>query len=389
MQDITVPPVNTNPGTVSPVSIDMGAVGILLAVLLAILMVVYWWHGKTQKGSGSDVRVEVEDMMDSGITMNMLMLGQFAMLFPLLIGLSWGGLVAQNDFGTGVMISLISVLVTGIVFFILRDRSREQNANRYSLSGYLWKKDGSRIKYWFSKIKFGSEIHLTEAEIEAIYSEKLDWKEEDILRKMHVYPALMGDEHRVFLIMDKVMEEAFEWVDDEDYDYFGTITIKSDGPELREVATLHRVAVDSENDRFKVNEYVPTLYVVWGAGQAKDSIKGIPVVDPTADKVLAGLITQIGAERRVTSGELNAIDAALISTTRDYSNWDTLAESIGRKKAKEYLRNEERLTTFDMAENSGLIYGILALIAGVVIAAVAYNAGYAQAILELVRGVTG
>jgi len=388
MQDVTVPPVNTNPIGTAPVTFDMGQAAGLMIGLFLVLIVVYWYYMRSNRVTGTDVRPKIEDMIYAGWSPNKMMAIQIMVIFPATFGMIFGLLFMAYDFIFGLIIVCLVGFGTAAPYFYIKDRVREKNRNNFKLDGYLWLKSGKRIKYTFLNVAFGTEIMLTNDEVNLLYDENPDWDRKDqIVEKARVIPTLIDDKYMIYIIMTQPVSETMEWVDDEDFDYFGTLTVKSDGPEMKEIATLHRVRADDDDEDYSVNEYIPTLLVLWDAFKAKQTIKNIPTVDVTTNTVLAGLTKQIGAETRYTAGELNSKEAALRSKNKGQSLMDDLGESLGRKKAMEYLKNETRLTQFDLMTNKTLWYVIGAVVMGIVVALVAYNAGYAQAILELLRGV--
>ena len=373
MQDVN-PPVNTNPTVPVPIDVDIGFVLLLFAGLFVILWYFYRRYQSAHIAAGADVRTPIEKMMYSGWSPNKMMAIQFGVIFPAMFGILFGVQMMISNVGVGILMILLSSVGTTAPYFYLKDRSREKTRNRYKLSGYLWKKDGVRIKYDFSNVDFRTEMVLSNKEEEDLYEQNPEWVKTKELDNVHVIPTVIDDKHLIYLLMKRPLSDTFEWVNDEDYDYYGTITIKSDGPELREVATLHRIGDNPEEELFHVNEYVPTLLVLWDAGQTKDSTQQIVPIDVTTDTVLAGLIKQIGAEVRTSAGELNSITQQVMVLENEDKDVDDLSQTLARKKAHDFINAEKRLTMFDLGM-LGSVSTLMAIIFSILTFALGYAIG--------------
>lgn len=348
MQNTTIPPVNTNPGAVPVVPIDLGLVGWVMAGLIVLLLIVYYHYVYSNKRSGADVRPGIEDLMASEYSPNTMMFLMFVFLLPVMFGITSGILLMVKNPPLGAIVVSLTALGSGTPFFYLRDKTRSKKRNRYRLDGCMWLKSGERIRYAFTNVLFKPEVILTEKEEKTLYKENPEWEEEGLLKKSFVIPTLIDDKYLIYLITRRPMSETFEWVEDYEYDFFGEVEVKSDSPELIEVATLHNIRKDDVDTDYKVNEYVPTFVVPWDAYLGKLSRKSLTSVDVTQDTVLAGLTKQIGAERRTTAGQLNTTRDALLQAQNDDKDFDDLTKSIGVKKAQEFRRAENALTKFDL-----------------------------------------
>lgn len=388
MQTITGPPYVTPIITTTPTTpiIDIPVINwtvavAIIAVLAVILIILFIYNKKFATSKGTDVQIPIEKMISSDISLNKLTLIQLAIIMPIMLGIIVGLQLILIDPLLAMTIMGLTGLGTATPFLYTKDRYREKNRNRYKLNGFLWKKDGTRIKYNFNNVSFGTEAFLSEEHIKAICEADPRWTPKEF-ENTHLIPTKIGDEYEIYLILKKPIADTFEWVNTEDWDYFGTTQVKEDGLELLEITRLLKVRPDPSDETYNVNDYIPTLLSLWDASRSKGCIGSIMPVDVTNDTVLIGLTKQIGAEHRYTAGEVNAKEAALRSKNKGAEQLDILAESIGNRKAMEHIRNQNRLTAFTVTTNKYFIFVILAVASVIIAYVLGNNAGYAAAILE-------
>ena len=123
------------------------------------------------------------------------------------------------------------------------------------------------------------------------------WTDADI-RASHPIPINIDDSHDCYLMTVNLPTE-WEYVEGEDYDYYGYHDVQVTGPELREIATMHRVIQQDDGDYRDV--YVPVFLVMYDDKMSADSLKKIPDIDVTRDVALAGLVKAIGVEPNMVS----------------------------------------------------------------------------------------
>lgn len=209
-----------------------------------------------------------------------------------------------------------------------------------------------------------------------------------MLNAVHVYPVIINNYWEAMIITRHPKEEAFEWAVGYDYDMHGEFEIEVASPELREVATIHKIGDDPFDNYYKVNEYVPVFLSVWDDAHSKDKVKGIDHVDTNQNHLLAALLKVIGVERRYTAGELNTDRAALLDALSGNEDFDDMVNSRARAKANSLTDDMARLSAFDVVQDLLRWDYILMFILMVVVAYAFWQGGW-NAAMQQVMGAGG
>lgn len=312
-----------------------------------------------------------------------------------------------------------------MLYMYMKNKSLEQNKGKVNMTGYLRTRDGIRNQYFWRNVRFQTEKHLNTEELELIEKakvlkvgsipvpevksddktdkkkdkkektekdekakeeeleakkklaeegpkieyDKAVWKAEEI-ENMHAIPANINNEFDVYL-MSKNVPATWEYVEGEDFDDYGYHDVLLTGPELREIATMHRV-IENEDGSYR-DVYVPIFLVMWDDKMSADRLKGIPPIDVTRDDGIAGLVKAIGVEERTTAGELNSITEQVMVLENEDKDIDDLSATLARKKALDFINAEKRLTMFDIG-----MLGTVSTLTAIIFAVVMFLLGFSM-----------
>lgn len=275
------------------------------------------------------------------------------------------------------------------------------------MEGYLRTEDGTRERYFWRNVEFKSEKHLTDEELvevdkakilfklemfaiikerderiaklpngeqkaalAALEDSDLYWTREEV-NMVHSIPIRVDNKHDAYL-MSRYLNTEWDFINGEDYDYYGYHDIKLTGPELRKLATIHRV-IELESEEYR-DEYCPVFLVMYDDKMSKDSLGAIAPIDVTRDHAVAGLCKAVGAEERTAAGELNSITEQVMVLENEDKDLDDLSQTIGRKKALDFINSEKRLTMFDVGM-LGTVAVPIAIVFSIVMFVLGYNMG--------------
>lgn len=403
-------------------SADFGMVMVFIAAIFIIISVLWWFFDRRNRLQLKDVRPSVKDLSSSEVSLNKAMFIQMLPFFPPLVGITPVLMMAGDDPSLALAILIGLVSLPALLYMYMKNLSLENNKGKFNMQGFLRTIDGIRMAYFWRNVKFKTEKYLNEEEMslldaarvqkainvpipelevhfvdpkdskeekavkEAIAEEekrarqkaKMEegltieydvevWKDADIQRA-HAIPINIDNEHDCY-IMTVNLPTEWEYVDGEDYDYYGYHDVLLTGPELREIATMHRV-IEQENGEYR-DVYVPVFLVMYDDKMSANSFKKIPDIDVTRDVALAGLVKAIGVEERTTAGELNSITQQVMVLEGEDKDVDDLSQTIARKKALDFINAEKRLTMFDIG-----MMGTIGTLTAIIFCVLTFALGY-------------
>ena len=398
--DVTQPPIATGPTNFTlPTGVTYGTSGgsndfamiAIMVLLVAIVFSAIWWYYDSKKRIAfEDVRPSIANLSSREVSLNKAALVQMMPFMPPLIGITPVLMVARTDATLALALLIGLVSMPAMMYLYLKNKSLENNEGKVNMQGYLRSENGDRDSYFWRNVEVKSEKHLTDDELSLIDDAKVTFKKEmtvviderekerkkaeveiedegDVwtrknLDEVHAIPIRIDNKHDVYLMS---VSQNTEWdlIDGEDYDYYGYHSVKVTGPELRKIATMHRVIeLESEEHR---DEYCPVFLVMYDDKMSKDSLGAIAPIDVTRDHAIAGLTKAIGSEERTTAGELNSITEQVMVLENEDKDLDDLSATLARKKALDFVNSEKRLTMFDVGM-LGTVSTIVAIVFSIV-----------------------
>ena len=427
-----VPPIDTGgnfttptvTGYYNPPTQDFGAVIGFIVVIFLIISVLWWYYDRKGKTQLKDIRPSVGDLSSQDVSLNKAMFVQMLPFFPPLVGITPVLLLAPENPSLALAIFVGLISLPALLYMYMKNQSLENNKGKVNMQGYLRTRDGIRMAYFWKGVRFLTEKYLNNEELTLLGAAKVSkainvpipelevefdaptgtkkekakkkkeakkakkerqkaklaegltieydsevWNREDI-QKAHPIPINIDDEHDCYLMTVNLPTE-WEYVEGEDYDYYGYHDVQVTGPELREIATMHRVIQDSNGEYRDV--YVPIFLVMYDDKMSADALKKIPEIDVTRDIALAGLVKAIGVEERTTAGELNSITEQVMVLENEDKDVDDLSQTIARKKALDFINAEKRLTMFDIG-----MLGTISTLTAIIFAIVTFMLGYSM-----------
>lgn len=411
------PPIDSTTTTFTiPTGIDYGSpaqttdfVLVAVAVMIAaIIGVALWWYYDSKKRIKlEDIRPSTTNMSTGDISLNKAALMQMLPYMPPLIGITPVLVLAKTEPLMALVILLGLISLPALMYFYMKAKALEDNKGKVNMVGFLRRKDGDREQYFWREVEFKTESHLTDEELAEIDAAKVCFKEytlkeieareakrkefnkgkkkedqiplvheKDVYTRenidsVHAIPIRVSNKHDAFL-MSLHLKTEWEFVKGEDYDYYGYHEVQVTGPELREIATVHRVIeLEAEEHR---DEYCPVFLVMYDDTMSKKALGAIAPIDVTRDHAVAGLCKAIGAEERTTAGELNSITEQVMVLENEDKDLDDLSQTIGRKKALDFLNSEKRLTMFDLGM-MGSVSTVVAIVFSVVMFLLGWSLG--------------
>ena len=414
------PPIATDPTSFTiPTDVTYGPYlpqgdsnGIVTAiVVIIILMLFMWWYFDLRKKvQFEDIRPSLKHLSSSEVSLNKAAAIQMIPFMPPLVGIVPVIYMVEETplLALATLIGLISL--PALMYMYLAKKSLEENKGKVNMMGLLRNKTGDRERYFWRDVDFLSEKHLTDEELTNIDDAKIVFKAEMItviaerekkrkavnaankklpiaeqsppipiehpkdvwkrgnLDSVHAIPIRIDNTHDAYL-MSKHLTSEWEFTDGEDYNYYGYHDVKITGPELRLISTMHRV-IELDNEDFR-DEYCPVFLVMYDDVMSKEQLGAISPIDITRDHAVAGICKAVGADERTTAGELNSITSQVMVLENEDKDLDDLSQTIGRKKAIDFITAEKRLTLFDAS-----MLGSVSTIVAIVFAAVTYLLGH-------------
>ena len=348
-------------------TIDIGFMVAFVIVAIVVILVLLFIFLRLRKGdqiTGADIRPTMSDMSEGGLDFGKYFAFNGALIMiTMFIDMAALGIMLENPIMSTLVIVSASLGAYAFKTY-LRDSARSDLTTR-SIEGIYRDKTGKKSTYVWKNVRILDEYILTDADFETIQktNEKIT---KEMLDKVHVYPVIINSYWEAMVITRHPKDEAFEWAVGYDYDMHGEFEIEVASPELREVATIHKIGNDPYDNYYKVNEYVPIFLSVWDDAHSKDKVKGIDHIDTNQNHLLAALLKVIGVERRYTAGEMNTDRAALLDAMSGNEDFDDMVNSRARSKANSLVDDMDRLSAFDIAQEllrwDYILMGILVIV---------------------------
>ena len=386
---------------------DFAVIGAAVLIICIVLSALWWYFDSRKRIKLEDIRPTTSNMSSSEVSLNKAAFMQMLPYMPPLVGITPVLILAREEpmMALAILIGLVSL--PALMYMYMSKKSLEQNKGKVNMEGYLRDEAGNRESYFWRNVEFKSEKHLTDEElaeidkakvlfkkemvvllaerdakiakmpveqrkkaIKALNDAKIYWTKEEI-NKAHAIPIRVDNKHDAFL-MSRYLNTEWEFINGEDYDYYGYHDVKITGPELRKISTVHRV-IELESEEYR-DEYCPVFLVMYDDKMSKDSLGAIAPIDVTRDHAIAGLTKAVGAEERTAAGELNSITEQVMVLENEDKDLDDLSQTIGRKKALDFINSEKRLTMFDVGM-LGTVSTAVAIIFSIVMFLLGYNMG--------------
>jgi len=337
------PPVNPAPDTLAMFGNQVIVAIVISIVIAAIIFLMIRRNSKSNR----DIDPSLDDLMSDTYDPNKAAVVMMLLTLPLVIGIMAGLNMLFIDLGIGLSLIVGSITFTLMPYFVLKQSSRDKSRNKKKMNGTLYTKSGKKRKYYFGNVDFDAERGLNAVDREKILNTK--GMDEETLDKLHPIPAIINDKYNVYFLFEAPFADAIAWMDDEEFDYYGSYTTKADGPVLKEVTKIQRVNTNPNDDEDLVNEFVFVFWVMFDDAHASKRQAGLQLVDLTDNQMFAGLTKAVSADRKVIAGEINAKSAELLQHQEHSIDFDDVTKSVGRKKALEFVENESNLTNIDLS----------------------------------------
>lgn len=385
----TAPTYPIDHGTGTGGTVDFAFMGAFIVVAVVVILVILFIYLRLKKGeqiTGSDIRPTMADMSEGGLDFGKYFAFNGALIMiTMFIDMGALGLMMENPVLSSLIIASTSLGAYAFKTY-LRDQARADLTTK-SIEGIYRDKTGKKSTYVWKNVRILDEYILTDSDFKTIHASNKDITEE-MMAKVHIYPVIINNYWEAMVITRHPKDEAFEWAVGYDYDMHGEFEIEVASPELREVATIHKIGNDPYDSYFKVNEYVPVFLSVWDDAHSKDRVKGVNHIDTNQNHLLMALLKAIGVERRYTAGEMNTDRAALLDAMSGNEDFDDMVNSRARSKANSLVDDMNRLSAFDIVQDLLRWDYILMFVLMIVIGYAGYQAGW-NAAVESLTGVGG
>lgn len=179
-------------------------------------------------------------------------------------------------------------------------------------------------------------------------------------------PILINNNYLVIVVSRGMLKNNLDFVDWFDYDIFGEFQVPCAGPELREITTLHRVKDNPNDDKYRMDEYIPCFVSIFDDRQSRNAIRPLEAIDMETNDIIAALAKAMGVERKHTAGEINtskALTGDLLNEDRDF---ELLVEARSDAKALKIIDAEKKLKSLDKIAEY-ITPGILTMLAVLVL----------------------
>ena len=387
--------------------LDFAVIGIVILLVCGILSALWYYFDSQRKVKLADIRPSTSNMSSSEVSLNKAAFMQMLPYMPPLIGITPVLILARTEPMTALAILIGLVSLPALMYMYMAKKSLEENKGKVNMAGFLRTEDGDRESYFWRNVTFKSEKHLTDEELDEIDNAKVIFREKMIqvladrdakiakiekksvrealekalndsqyywtqaeIEDVHAIPIQVDGVHDAFL-MSRSLNTEWEFVKGEDYDYYGYHDVLITGPELRKISTVHRV-IELESEEYR-DEYCPIFLVMYDDKMSKDALSSIAPIDVTRDHAVAGICKAVGAEERTAAGELNSITEQVMVLENQDKDLDDLSQTIGRKKAIDFINAEKRLTLFDVS-----MMGSVSTIVAIVFAVISFLLGHSM-----------
>lgn len=336
-----IPPVNTG-GTGPELFMQQVILAGILSFIFAVIIIMLI---RRSNKANKDIDPTIDDLMSDPYNPNTAMIVMLVVLMPLLIGVLSGLQWLFIDTAIGGVLIVGSMAFTIIPFLMMKMHSRDQTRHTKKMEGPLYLKNGKKRKYYFAHVDFDAEKTISNVDREAILSTKGMTKK--ILDKLHPVPAKINRKFNVYFLFEGPFADAIAWMDDDEFDYYGSYTTKADGPVLKEITKIQRVQTNPEDEDDLVNEYTFVFWVMFDDSHAVIRQSGQQLVDLTDNEMFAGLTKAVTADRKVLAGEMNATTEELAGYKNDDRSFEAKVNNRANGLADGLAADKEALSMLD------------------------------------------
>ena len=372
---VTVPPVNTEP-YIPPNDFTTPMNQLIVAIILSLLFVVAIIWVLRRGTRTKDMDPTLDDIMVESYDPNKAAIVMMILVIPLMITLMIGVQMLWINAGLGMALIIGGVTFTLLPYFMGKLSSREATRNKKKMEGTLYLKDGSKRKYRMINVDFDMEKGMKKADREALLAyvdedAEIELDEEGMkkprtpiltaeeLDKLHPVRALVNKIFQVYFLFEEKFADAINWLDDTEYDYYGSYLTKADSPVLQEICKIRSIRDSSEDSSDKINEFCFVFWVMFDDSHALKRMAATKLVDLSDNELLMGVSKIIGAERVTIAAEVNTLNAELALEQEHSIDFEDIIKSVGIKKAIEFRDNETNLTSVDLSAFMGMQVGIV------------------------------
>lgn len=355
--ETTVIPINPPNGTVPYIppyqQVDYSWVLPVIVVSFIILYLIWDWMGKKGEIKHSDIMPTLDDLDSKGVSINRASLVQMLMVLPAFGALIWASMEYSRG-GDPLTTGAIAFAVLGFQIGLIgemRRRVREKYSGMQVMSGWMYTIDGTKRKYYWRDVEILNERLLPDEDYQSIAIATGNTWNKERLTGHKIYPFLIDNKGACYVITSAPKDVAFSWVKGKDYDDFGEFKIVETGPELHEVAKIHRITNDyAEEDGetfMQRDEYIRVFVTAWDDSRAVAYRGATQPVDITRDAIVGQLCTALGVQHNITAGMINTDRETLMNVLNDQRKLATMAGAIGSGMAAGIVEDKEALGTLD------------------------------------------
>lgn len=339
--DPYIPPVNTGiSGT------ELLIQQIIIVVIISIVFVtLIMWMFKRGRKANDDIDPDLEDLMSDPYNPNTAMLVLLGLLLPTFVGVLAGLQLIYTDVYLGGMVIVGSIFVTLVPFLLLKENSRNKTRNMKKMEGTLYTKNNKKRKYYFANVDFDAERTINDHDRKEVL--KVKGMSEEVLDRLHPVPATINKKYSVYFMFESSFADAIAWMNDDEFDYYGSYKTKMDSPVLKEVCKIQRVEKNPDDENDLVNEYVYFFWVMFDDSHAQQRMSGQQLVDLTDNEVFAGIMKGMGADRKVLAGEMNTTTEELAGYKHDDRSFEAKVNNRANAIADGIAADQEALSMLD------------------------------------------
>ena len=353
---VTGIPIITNPTNpyVPPDGTAFPSWIIVVGIVVVVIAYLIWnWIEKKGEIKHSDIMPTLEDLDSEGVSINTASLVQMLMVLPALGAFIWAAM-EYNQGGDPLTTGAIAAAVIGFQFALLaelRRRTREKYSGMQVMSGWMRTKDGSKRKYYWRNIEILTERRLPDEDYRDIEKQTNGEWSKNRLNKHHIYPFIIDNKGACYVVTSAPKDVAFEWVKGLDWDYWGDFKIVETGPELHEMANMHRVTNDYNEGVGETfmqrDEYIRVFVTAWDDKRSTEYRSSVQPIDITRDAVVGQIAVAMGVQNNITAGMINTDRETMMNILNDQRKLAAMAGAIGSGMAAGIIEDKEALGTLD------------------------------------------
>lgn len=329
--------------------------GIIVALVFGVWLSYRWYRG-AYRIKGEDIRPELSNLDSTSNVLNRFLAVQGGMAILITFGILYSVQWILVLWPLTLASSLSFVGISTAFRSWMKDRVREKYKNRHNIEGYMRDMLGKKRRYAWSNCDIQTPYIMDDDMMRQIdeNSSTLDLRDKnnkkikydvERLRTMDANPVDINFKYLVVVLTKGPID--IEWVEWWDIDMFGDYPIPIAGPELKHIATVHRVAADPLDPWFKRNEYIPVFVSVWDDRLSRQASEALPAIDVESSDIHIGLLKAAGVERKVTAGQANTDRAALLDSINSQLDFNDVVEATADAKAVKFVQDKDRIGNID------------------------------------------